>query len=161
MVQSLKFSCFEWNLRFNKFECADFKYDKSFFKFLPKRPKERIFGPELKGFFACMKLCTLKDSRMQTSNMILFFPNLISKFSKFYFWSGICLPFLFGIKLNILTNLSVLILNMTIAFKTCSPKNTQIRQFWSQIYAFLFLHKNLHFEIFKCTGFKYFFQIWT
>ena len=138
MVQSLKFSCFEWNLRFNKFEGADFKYDKSFFKFLPKRPKETIFGPELKGFLLAWNFALWKI-----------------RGCKLQIWY----EFLFGIKLNIFTR--VLILNMTIAFKTCSPKNTQIRQFWSQIYAFSFLHKNLHFEIFKCTGVKYFFQIWT
>ena len=52
-------------------------------------------------------------------------------------------------------NLRVLISNLTIVFLKFLLKNTQIRHFWSQIQAFLFLHKILQFHQIEGADFKY------
>ena len=44
---------------------------------------------------------------------------------------------------------------MSIVFLKFQPKNTQIRHFWSQIQAFLFLQKSLQLHQFEGADFKY------
>ena len=46
---------------FDKFEGADFKYDKSFQKFQPKNTEIRHFGPKLKDLYFHCKLCNNID----------------------------------------------------------------------------------------------------
>ena len=54
-----------------------------------------------------------------------------------------------------MTNLRVLISNVTVIFLKFQPKNTQIRHFWSQIQTFSFFPEILQFDKFKGADFKY------
>ena len=51
-------------------------------------------------------------------------------------------------------NSKTLISNMTIFLFKFQPKNTQIRHFWSQVYAFLFFHEILQLDKFEVADFK-------
>ena len=62
---------------------------------------------------------------------------------------------LYELKTHFLTNLRLLISNMTIVFLKSLPKNTQIRHFWSQIQVFLFFRKILQLDKFEGADFKY------
>ena len=64
-----------------------------------------------------------------------------SKFKDFYFCTKLCYK----------TNSRTLISDMTIF----QPKNTQIRNFWSQLQAFLFFHEILQLDKFEGADFKY------
>ena len=103
-------------LNFDKFDGADFKYDKFcnyitlralisitnivFSNSSPKIPKSDIFGPKFKDFYFCVKLCNKTNSRKLISNMTILFSNSSPKipksgnfglkFKDFYFCTKLC-----------------------------------------------------------------------
>ena len=70
------FFCSHKALHFDKFECAEFKYDNSFFSSAGlKLPVQGIFGPKPKVFLLYIKLSILTNSRLLISSMAIVFPN--------------------------------------------------------------------------------------
>ena len=67
----------------------------------------------------------------------------------------ICRDFQFSPKFCNQANLRVLISNMTILYLNSSPRNTQIRHFWSRIQAFWLFSEYLQIDRFEGTYFKY------
>ena len=118
-----------------------------------KYPDKALLVPNLSIFIISQYFAIRKIQRLLISNMTIVLLKLYPKKIQIrHFWSkipksGILGPkfrhFCFFAKFCKQTNLKLLISNMTIVFLKFLPKNTQIRHFWSQIQAFLFLHKIL------------------
>ena len=87
---------------------------------------------------------------MLISNMTILFSNSSPKIPKSGIFGSKFKDFYFCTKLCYKTNSRTLISDMTIF----QPKNTQIRNFWSQLQAFLFFHEILQLDKFEGADFK-------
>ena len=120
------------------------KCDNSFFQilaqkcpnkaFLVKNTQIRHFGHKFRHFCSFTKFCSYTNSKMLISNITILFSNSRPKIPKSHIFGQ---KFRQNLQLN---KFEVLISNMNFSPKF-QPKNSQIRQFWSQIYRFLFCTK--------------------
>ena len=125
-----------------------------------KTPKLGSFGPKIRDFEHCAKLCIFANSKMLISNMTIPFqtysprhPNkaiLVPKLILFLYFA--CTTFCIS------ANSWVLIPNITITFSNFQSKNYPKGHFWFQIYRLLFLHEtflNLQLQIKEIRHFQF------
>ena len=143
-------------LQFEKYECADFKYDDSFSKLQPINTQIKHFCPKFEIFLFCTKLCILTNSKVLISNItIAFFKSQLSNTYQRHWppiWRVFCFSRTFAFwqiwgywfqeirnqckKHCTLKNLRILISNMVIFFFKFPPKKAQIKHFQCKLWSF-------------------------
>ena len=129
-------------LQSGKFQGADFKYDNSFSKIVPKHPN-KVFAPKFKSFYFCRKRFSLWRIR---ECLYQIWQKFSSKFwlntQMRYFWSQISSFFSFTLNLEFWQVWVWYFKNVVFweiwgyfkcsnsFFFKCYPKNTKISQFW-------------------------------
>ena len=129
---------------FGKFEGADLKYNNSFFEISAQKcPNKAFVVPIMTISFSCKKIHISENSIELISHIAIVFFKTLAKAHQYKAFLVLNLFFfIFGRKFA-LWLIRGCWFQIWQQFSKFQPKDTQLRQFWSQSYIFLFLHETL------------------